>query len=229
MAVTTRVRSGVRARPVTVTVLLSVVGYGLVIGTFLGLLDGIYPSLNESQADLLSLGILLTNAGALALLVAGVYFIANRRVRYHRMAMVSAFSLILLFLVIYMLRVGGFGEKEIVAGSLVTTAYRAMLAIHILLSIVSVPVVIYVVVMGLTHSPRELAESPKARVGRIAASAWILSLFLGVVTNLMLNHIYESQIRSLAVLALVAPVSGRAAAAVLWRHLTGEAVTDGSE
>jgi putative membrane protein len=65
-----------------------------------------------------------------------------------------------------------------------------MLAIHIILSVVSVPVVLYAIVLGLTHSPAELKETHHARVGRIAVSAWSLSLFLGIVTYVMLNHVY---------------------------------------
>jgi putative membrane protein len=67
-----------------------------------------------------------------------------------------------------------------------------MLAVHIVLSVVSVPVVLYALVLGLTHSPAELREeTPHRRVGRIAASAWILSLSLGVVTYLLLNHVFD--------------------------------------
>jgi putative membrane protein len=65
-----------------------------------------------------------------------------------------------------------------------------MLAIHVLLSAVSVPVVVHAVVLGLSHSVAELRETSHARVGRIAVAAWGLSLFLGLVTYLMLNHIY---------------------------------------
>jgi putative membrane protein len=70
-------------------------------------------------------------------------------------------------------------------------AYLLMLAVHILLSILAVPLVIYAIVLGLTHTPEELrTETPHKRVGRIAAGTWILSLSLGVVTYLLLNHLY---------------------------------------
>jgi putative membrane protein len=82
-----------------------------------------------------------------------------------------------------------------------------MLAIHIVLSVVSVPVVLYVVLLGLTHSPTELAETRKAQVGRIAASAWILSRFLGIVTYLLLNHVYASEPRDALLILALAPVS----------------------
>ena len=66
-----------------------------------------------------------------------------------------------------------------------------MLAVHILLSILAVPVVLYAIVLGATHSPRELrTETAHARVGRIAAGSWLLSLVLGVITYLLLNHVY---------------------------------------
>jgi len=185
-------RDGVRARPVTLTAVLSVLGYGLVVGTFAGVID-FYPDLSESTVDLLSHLIAVINTTSLVALLAGVYYISKRDIRKHGISMTIAFVLILLFLVVYMFRVGGGETKAIVAPDLVTLFYQVMLAIHIILSIVSVPVVLYVVLLGLTHTPQELANSMKATVGRIAAFAWILSLFLGIVTYVMLNHLYESE------------------------------------
>lgn len=192
MAVRDTVRQGARSRPVVVTIALSVVGYGLVLGTFAGVVD-IYPDLSKSTVNLLSHLIAVVNTISLAALLAGVYFIKNRDIEKHAMSMLTAFTFILVFLVIYMFRVGGGETKSIVAPDLMTIVYLVMLAIHILLSIVSVPVVLYAVVLGLTHSPTELAETLKSTVGRVAAVAWIVSLTLGIVTYLMLNHIYSSE------------------------------------
>ena len=204
-------RATVRDRTVAVTVVLSALGYLLVAGTFAGVLDGVYPSLSADQVDLLSHLIAVINTVALASLVAGVYYIKNGDIGRHRAAMVTAFLLILAFLVVYLLRIGGGFERVLVAPDPVRAVYLVMLAVHIFLSIVSMPLVLYVVLLGLTHSPRELAETPKARVGRIAASAWILSLFLGVVTYIILNHAFESEPRhALLLVALAVPVSPRA-------------------
>lgn len=214
MAVTTRVRAGIRARPATITAVLSLVGYVLVIGTFAGWID-IYPDLSAGMVDLLTHLIAVINTVALTCLIAGVYFIKNGEVRKHGLAMLTAFGLIMLFLVVYLLRVGGGFEKAIIAPDLATAVYLVMLAIHIVLSIVSVPVVLYVVLLGVTHTPAELARTLKARVGRIAASAWILSLALGIVTYLLLNHVYESEPRNALLLcALAVPLSPRE---VWWR------------
>ncbi|MFW5984623.1 MAG: DUF420 domain-containing protein, partial [Halobacteria archaeon] len=54
-----------------------------------------------------------------------------------------------------------------------------------------VPVVIHAAVLGISHTPEELRETAHARVGRIAAGAWSLSLFLGVVAYVLLNHVYD--------------------------------------
>ncbi|ERH12945.1 MAG: putative membrane protein, partial [halophilic archaeon J07HB67] len=95
---------------------------------------------------------------------------------------------------------GGPGEKRIVieagmflgayAGT-VKAAYLGMLAIHILLSVVSVPVVLYALTLAATHSVGELrSETPHRKIGRVAAGSWLLSLSLGVVTYFLLNWVY---------------------------------------
>lgn len=202
MSVTNRVRTGIRARPGTATAILSVVGYALVIGTFTGYID-VYPELSDATVNLLTHLIALVNTVALFSLVAGVYYIVNGEYDKHRAAMMTAFAFILLFLVFYLFKVGGGFEKEIVAPSLVTVVYLVMLAIHILLSIVAVPAVLYAVLLGATHSYSELAGTRKAQVGRFAATAWIISLFLGIVTYVMLNHMYASVPREEALLLLL--------------------------
>lgn len=184
------VRSRAREHPLVVTIALSLVGYALVIGTFT--LELPYPELTQTEVNVLTHLIAVINLSATILLMAGWYWIRQNRIDRHQLAMTGAFVLILLFLVVYLLRVGGGGDKVITdVSALVRTAYLLMLAVHILLSIVAVPVVLYALVLGLTHTPAELRSTPHARIGRIAAGSWILSLVLGIVTYLMLNHIYS--------------------------------------
>jgi putative membrane protein len=104
--------------------------------------------------------------------------------------MMAAFTLILLFLVLYLLKTGGGGRKEIVEGAPLRSLYLGTLGVHILLSVVSVPLVLYQVTLGLTHTTAELRETAHARVGRVAASAWLVSLVLGVVAYIMLAFFY---------------------------------------
>lgn len=189
----------IKEHPLAATAVLSVIGYVLVIGTFAGVLD-IFPPIGDGTVILLSDAIAVVNSLALTALLVGFFFIRRDDVRRHRAAMLTAFGLIMVFLVLYLWKVGGGFEKQIVIeqgqflasyAGIVKPLYLVMLAIHILLSAVAVPVVIYPVVLGLTHTPAELKETAHARIGRIAVASWSLSLFLGVMTYFFLNHLYS--------------------------------------
>lgn len=187
-------RQRARESPVKVTAVLSVVGYVLVLGTFAGVIP-IYPDISINTVNLLSDAIAVVNSVATVSLALGWYWIRKGDVKKHRVAMLTSFSLIIVFLVLYLTKVGGAGgEKHILVDGLPYYAYLIMLAVHIILSVVSVPVVLFALVLGLTHTPAELKQTAHAKVGRIAASAWIVSLVLGVVTYVMLNHIYHWEI-----------------------------------
>ncbi len=186
------VRDRVKRRPAATVALLTVVGYGAVLGAFLvpGF-QALFPDLSRSTVDVLTHAIAAVNSLTILTLSLGWYWIRNGEVRKHAAAMVTSFVLILLFLGIYVPRVAGGGTKYFDGPELVGVVYLVMLGIHILLSIVAVPVVLYAILLGLTHSERELrTETPHATVGRIAAGSWLLSLVLGVVTYVMLNHVY---------------------------------------
>jgi putative membrane protein len=199
MATTTR-RSLAKDHPRAITVVLSIIGYTLVIGAFAGVIP-LFPELSKETVDLFSDLIAIVNLCALLVLLAGWRLIRNGKVRKHRAAMLTAFALICVFLVLYLWKVGGGFEKSIVIregqflaeyASIVEPIYLIMLAIHIVLSVVAVPVVLYAVILGLTHTPDELTETAHARVGRIAVTSWSVSLFLGIVTYFLLNHVYSA-------------------------------------
>ena len=196
---TASARGPVKNHPLAVTGILSIVGYVLVLGSFAGIVD-LFPPIGEETVLLFSDMIAVVNSLALIALLVGYGLIRRGDVRRHRAAMLTAFTLILAFLVLYLWKIGGGFEKSIVIresqflgtyAGIIEPIYLAMLAIHILLSAIAVPVVIYPVVLGLTHTPAELAETAHARVGRIAVASWSLSLFLGVVTYFLLNHVYS--------------------------------------
>ncbi len=212
---TASLRDRARARPRSVTAVVSVVGYALVIGTFAGMVP--IPEIADDTVNLLADAIAVINTIALGFLLLGVWFIKRGEVRKHRAAMLTAFSLILLFLVLYLTKVGGGFEKSIVIengqflaayGNVIRPAYLGMLAIHVLLSIVSVPVVLHAVVLGLTHSPSELRDSIHPTVGRIAVTAWTLSLALGVITYFLLNHVYSWEVSERAGFLLLFAIPG---------------------
>ena len=214
MAVADGLRDRARANPRAVTAVLSTLGYAVVLGTFGGYLP-IYPELSAAGVRLFAHLIAAVNTLALASLLFGWRAIRRGQVRRHRAAMLAAFALILLFLVVYLWKIGGGFERSLVAPAIVKVPYLLMLVVHIGLSIVAVPVVIHAVVLGLTHTPAELADTLHPRVGRVAVAAWSLSLFLGIVTYLILNWAFEAVPRGEAVLvlALARPALGTARSA----------------
>lgn len=196
------VRSRARARPGYATAAVSLVGYALVVGVFAGAVP--IPDISRDAVILLSDAIAVVNSAALVALLAGWRFIRRGEVRKHRQAMLSAFALILLFLVMYLVKVGGGFEKHLLAPEPVYLAYLGMLAVHLFLSVVAVPVVVHAVVLGLTRSTAELRGTRHATVGRIAVVAWSVSLALGLVIYVLLNHAYAWEARDAAVLLLAA-------------------------
>jgi putative membrane protein len=210
-------RGWARAHPRAVTAVVSVVGYALVIGVFAGVLS--FPPLSDPTVVLFSDLIAVVNTVALTTLLLGWRFVKRGEIRRHRAAMLTTFALIMCFLVLYLWKVGGGFEKRLLVEQgmflaayrpVVVWGYRIMLAVHILLSVVAVPVVLHAVVLGLTHDPAELPNTSHPRVGRIAVAAWSLSLALGIVTYLLLNHVYTWEPIERGMLLLVVP-AGRSA------------------
>lgn len=178
-----------REQPEAIAVGLTAVAYAAVAGTFL--LELPYPALSEATVLAMNHAIAAINTTTIAVLAAGWYWIRRGRVRRHRAAMITATVLILTFLLIYLFRVGGGGERYLAgAPDVVHTAYLLMLAVHVLLSILAVPLVVYALVLGLSHTPAALRDTRHAQVGRIAVGAWLLSLALGVLTYVILDHVY---------------------------------------
>lgn len=186
------VGAAVRDHPTATTAVVSGVGYVVVLGTLGGFAPpGLFPDVSLTLVNRLADAIAVVNALATASLVYGYRAVRRGDVRRHRAAMVLAFLLILLFLVLYLLKVGGGGTKEFVGPRPAYLVYLALLAVHVVLSILSVPLVVYQVVTGASHPAMTLARrTAHRRVGRVAVAAWTVSLTLGVVTYLLLNHVY---------------------------------------
>lgn len=132
-----------------------------------------------------------TNAAALLLLLAGWRAIRAGRLRTHRRAMLAAASCISIFLLLYVTRVALGGTKAFPGPAEVRAyIYLPVLFVHILLSVLSVPLVVYNLLVGLGTPAPEVARTAHPRVGRWAVLLWSVSLALGVVVFLLLNVIY---------------------------------------
>jgi putative membrane protein len=131
------------------------------------------------------------NAAALFSLLSGWRAVRRGEVPVHRRYMLGAAVLISAFLLLYVSRVALGGTKSF-AGPAVVRAYLylPMLAVHILLSIVSVPLVIYNLLVGLTRPADSVGDTAHPRIGRGAVALWSVSLLLGIGVYVLLNLAY---------------------------------------
>ncbi|AWB28666.1 DUF420 domain-containing protein [Halococcoides cellulosivorans] len=174
-----------REHALAVTGLLTLIAYLLVGLTFAGVLP--WPSIGRETSELLARVVTVLNGISLTFLLAGVYYIHNDRVARHRTAMLASVATIALFLVVYLQKVGGGGTMTFDGPAMVGLVYFPMLAIHLLLSALAVPLVSYALVVGLVTPIDRLPETAHPRIGRWAAGTWTLSLVLGIVTHLLLT------------------------------------------
>jgi putative membrane protein len=128
------------------------------------------------------------NAFALLLLLRGRAAIRAGDVRAHRRDMLAAAALISAFLVLYVTRVALGGTKAFPGPAAVRLyLYLPVLAVHVLLSVVSVPLVVYNLVVGLSRPADAVGTTAHPRVGRAAVVLWSLSLALGIGVYVLLN------------------------------------------
>lgn len=152
------------------------------------------PDIPSSIKDVLSIlphAIAIVNTIALSSLILGWRAIKNNQVKKHRNFMVLATVFITAFLVLYVTRVtlGGIkmfrGPRDVY-----TYIYLPSLTVHITLSIVSIPLVVFNILIGMTHSFSEIHMTKHVKVGRIAVTLWSLSLALGLLAYMLLNIVY---------------------------------------
>jgi len=185
--VSSRIRTRVGARVPTVAGLLGLVSAVLVVGAIRGVLPvealprndaliGAVPHLNAAISVL-----------AIATITAGVRAIRRHQVDRHRRLMMVSFGLFVGFLVLYLYKVGmegptPFGGPEAVY----RFVYLPVLAVHVVLALVSLPLIYYVMLLAFTRPVSELPETNHPRVGRVAAALWLVSFVLGIVVYVLL-------------------------------------------
>lgn len=121
--------------------------------------------------------------------VVGASWRAIRRgeVERHRKGMLAGVGLFAAFLVMYLYRVALLGPSEFTGPAAVEQfVYYPVLGIHILLAVVCIPLLYYVLLLGLTRPVSELSATNHPKVGHVAAALWMTSFALGVVVYLML-------------------------------------------
>lgn len=68
--------------------------------------------------------------------------------------------------------------------------YLPLLAVHIFLAVVCVPLVYYALLLASAYSPAELRQTSHGRIGRYAATLWLVSFSLGIAVYVLLHVVY---------------------------------------
>lgn len=128
-----------------------------------------------------------------AIVVIGSAWRAIRRgnVARHRTGMLIGVMLFVAFLALYLYRVAHVGPSAFPGPEAVyRLVYLPILAIHMVLAIVTIPLLYYALLLAGTRSIPELRASNHPRVGRVAASLWLVSFSLGIVVYALLYVVY---------------------------------------
>ena len=150
---------------------------------FLFWLIYVHPAAASSTqyAFLPALNALLNGLSATALLI-GYTFIRSRRIRAHRAAMITAFAFSTLFLVSYILHHALHGDVRYPAHAALRSLYLPLLASHIILAIVALPLILVTFFFSLT------GRIPQHRkVARWTFPLWLYVSVTGVITYAMLR------------------------------------------
>lgn len=109
----------------------------------------------------------------------------------HKRAMLSASGLFVAFLVLYLLRLINLGGPSPFDGPdlVYYYIYLPILAIHIFLAIVCIPLLFDALAVALTTPRTELPTTRHPRIGKIAASLWIISYTLGIAVYILLHWV----------------------------------------
>lgn len=150
---------------------------------FLFWLIYIHPAAASSTdyAFLPALNAILNGLSAVALLI-GFTFIKSRNIKAHRASMLAAFVFSSLFLVSYILHHALHGDVRYPAHADFRTFYLWLLASHIILAVVALPLILVTFFFSLS------GRIPQHRkVARFTFPLWLYVSVTGVITFVMLR------------------------------------------
>src|SRR5260370_33390410 len=131
-----------------------------------------------------ALNALLNGLCALALCV-GLYFIKHHNREAHRTSMLLAFVFSSAFLISYVLNHALHGDTIFPGHGAARTVYLSILASHVILSIVALPMVLTTFFFSLTGR-----FAMHRRIARFTFPIWLYVSVTGVIVYGMLEHLY---------------------------------------
>ena len=125
------------------------------------------------------------NAIAAVFLGAGFYFIRRRQIAAHRVCMLIAFAVSVVFLICYVAYHIQVGDVRFQGHGAVRPVYFTILISHIILAVTTVPLAI----MTLSRALRARFDQHR-RIARWTWPIWMYVSVTGVIVYLMVYHIY---------------------------------------
>lgn len=125
------------------------------------------------------------NAIAAVFLGAGFYFIRRRQISAHRICMLIAFAVSMVFLVSYVAYHIQVGDVRFQGRGAVRPVYFTILISHIILAVTTVPLAI----ITLSRALRARFDAHR-RIARWTWPIWMYVSVTGVIVYLMVYHIY---------------------------------------
>ncbi|WP_435063763.1 DUF420 domain-containing protein [Halobaculum sp. EA56] len=187
-----RVRGFAREHSLGVAALLSGVALALVFAVGGGVVPAAFlPRAPKPVIEAIPTLNAAVSLAAIGTIAAGVRAARGRDFETHRRFMLASTGLFAAFLAMYLYRIALVGTTDFGGPTVVERfVYLPLLTVHIILAVVCVPLVLYVLTLATTRPKRDLFDTAHARVGRVAASLWLVSFALGVVVYVLLYHVY---------------------------------------
>jgi putative membrane protein len=182
----------VKDRVPEVAGLLSIISLALVFGAALGAIPkSLLPRAPSWVLSIIPFVNAIISGFAILTIGAGWYWIRDGRIARHRAAMLTSVVLFAVFLTLYLYKVALQGPTPFTGPAAIRQfAYLPLLAIHITLAIICVPLLYYVLLLAMTRPIQEIPQTRHPTIGRIAASLWLVSFILGIVVYLLLYVVY---------------------------------------
>lgn len=181
-----------RRHPSALAGLLGAASLALVFGTVLGVVpetalprapDGVLAAIPHANVAI--------SLAAIVAISTGWRAIRRGEVDRHRRRMLVAAALFAAFLVLYLYRLTLEGPTSFAGPETVYRfLYLPMLAVHVTLAVVCVPLLYYVLLLAVTRPVSEIPLTRHPGVGRIAAALWLTSFALGIATYLQLYVLF---------------------------------------
>ncbi|MCL4704107.1 DUF420 domain-containing protein [bacterium] len=137
-----------------------------------------------SVSDLPHLNAALNSASAIFLLL-GYRFIRRKRIKQHKVCMLTAVTVSILFFISYLIYHYNVGSRPFQGQGWIRPVYFAILLSHTVLAVVNVPIVI----VTLIRAFQEKFDQHARLASRFTFPLWLYVSVTGVIVYVMLYHL----------------------------------------